>query len=406
MADRTGQSMPVTGEEIPELAPFDTLMTSFVEEQKVPGASLAVSHQGRLVYARGFGYSDVERQQPVQPTDLFRIASVSKPITAVAVMQLVEQGKLPLDDHVLARMNLPDEWRQQSKLDPRWEKITIRHCLQHRGGWDRAISFDPIGRPREIADTLGISFPVRPNDIIHYMLSQPLDFDPGNRTAYSNFGYLVLGRIIEVATGEPYEQYVQKQVFEKIGVTRPRLGHALENLRAKGEVRYYDPGNHTAPAIFPPQIGQTVPVQYGAENLDGYAAHGGWIASAVDLVKFADAFHNPSCCKLLSESSIKTMWERPDGLAGFDESGRPRDSYYGCGWSVRPMTEGKANQWHHGRITGTSTLLVRRYDGITWAILFNSHVNRNGEALASLIDGPLHQAANQVATWPSRELTI
>src|SRR5262249_15197351 len=147
-ADRAQQSIlvgiekriVVTGAAIPGLEPFDTLMTSFVEENKVQGASLAVTRNGQLMYARGFGHADVKNSQPVQPDALFRIASVSKPLTAVAIMQLVAQKKLKLDDKVMDRMKLTPFLAPGARPDPRWKQITVRQCLQHTGGRDTGKS--------------------------------------------------------------------------------------------------------------------------------------------------------------------------------------------------------------------------------------------------------------------------
>src|SRR5262249_9005879 len=144
------KKMPATGKAHADLASFDRLMESFVEQHKVPGAALAVARHGRLIYARGFGWADVEKQEPVEPAALFRIASISKPITAVAVMQLVEQGKLGLDDKILDRVKLQPHLEPGAKFDERWNQITLRHLLQHRGGLDRDKSFDPIGKVWEI----------------------------------------------------------------------------------------------------------------------------------------------------------------------------------------------------------------------------------------------------------------
>src|SRR5215813_12315238 len=183
--------LATSGSAHPELASFDELMTTFVKEQQVPGAGLAVTKDSRLVYARGFGLADRQRQQAVEPTALFRIASLSKPITAVAVLQLVERTKLTLDAKVWDVLKLPEP------SDTRWKQVTILHLLQHTGGWDRDKSFDPMFRSVFIAQMLNVSPPAEPQHIIRYMLGQPLDFDPGSRYAYSNFGYCILGRVIE-----------------------------------------------------------------------------------------------------------------------------------------------------------------------------------------------------------------
>jgi N-acyl-D-amino-acid deacylase len=397
-------NLPVTGAANPDLEPFDRLMTSFLEQNEVPGAALAVTHASKLVYARGFGCADVEKNEPVQPGALFRIASVSKPITAVAVMQLVERQKLKLDDKVVDLMKLAPFVAPGANVDARWKQITVRHCLQHTGGWDRAKSFDPIGRPWQIAKALDIRPPITPAHIVRYMMGQPLDFDPGERYAYSNLGYLVLGRIIEATTGENYEAYVKREVLGPLGVTTARLGRALFENRVEGEVRYYDAKKRTGPALYPPRLGQKVPLQYGAENFEAFEAHGGWIASALELVRFAAAFDDPRTCRILGAQVIEDMWARPEGAAGREPDGKLKPTFYGCGWSVRPIgTTGKCNTWHTGFIAGTESLLVRRWDGLNWAVLFNTHHNPDGKSLAGLIDGRLHEAADTVKAWPDTD---
>ncbi|HEV3022184.1 MAG TPA: serine hydrolase domain-containing protein, partial [Pirellulales bacterium] len=214
-------------------------MTTFVERNKVPGAALAVTHRGQLVYARGFGYADGAKE-PVKPASLFRIASISKPITAVAVLQLIEHGKLHFDDKVVERMKLSPHLDGDASMDERWREITVRHCLQHTGGWDRDKSGDPIGRPLEIARALGVPPPARPVDIVRFMMGKPLDFAPGSKEVYSNLGYLVLGRIIEAVAAETYERYVEKEVLSPLGIKAAQLGRTLPANRAQGEVSYFD----------------------------------------------------------------------------------------------------------------------------------------------------------------------
>ncbi|MCA9114512.1 MAG: beta-lactamase family protein [Planctomycetaceae bacterium] len=398
------EELPVTGVAQADLEPFDRLMASFVEEHNVPGAALAVTQRGRLVYARGFGFADVEQKQPVQPASLFRIASISKPLTAVAIMQLVERNKLQLDDSVLPLMQLEPLLPAGSTPDSRWEQITIPQCLQHTGGWDRSITPDPIGRAWEIAAALGIQPPVTPAHIVRYMMGQPLDFDPGERYAYSNLGYLILGRIIEAVTGQTYEAHVKQMVARPLGIRTLQLGRALMENRAEGEVRYYDSEQRTGKSLYPPLVGQEVPRPYGGDNLEAYEAHGGWIASVVDLVRFAAAFDDPARCPLLGAAAIREMWTPPEGAAGHEDDGSPKAVYYGCGWNVRPVgTTGKSNNWHAGFIPGSESLLVRRWDGLNWAVLFNTHRNHTGKSLASQIDGRLHEAADQVKAWPETD---
>jgi N-acyl-D-amino-acid deacylase len=393
--------IPATGEEDRRLRSFDDLMTSFLDEHAVPGAALAVARQGELVYARGFGYADVVRKIPVQPQALFRIASISKPFTGVTVLQLAEQGKLSLDDRVRDHVRLAPYLEPGAKVDPRWSKITLLQLLQHTGGWDRDKSFDPIGIPWDIAKALHIRPPVRPAHIIRYMLGKPLDFDPGTRYAYSNLGYLLLGRVIEAVTRQPYEPAVRKGVLAPLGITAMQLGRALPEDRPRSEVKYYDAGKRTSACLYGRRFGEQVPLPDGGDNLEGYEAHGGWIASAVDLVCFASAFNDPAKCPLLKEASIATMWAPPKGDPGHTSDGKPREVYYGCGWNVRPIgNEGKVNAWHTGLIGGTSTLLVHRFDNLAWAVLFNTDRDGKGKVLSGVIDPLVHDATAAVRSWP------
>ncbi|HVS40383.1 MAG TPA: serine hydrolase domain-containing protein [Gemmataceae bacterium] len=390
--DQPDDELPITGKADPRLAAFDRLMTDFIKKNRLPGGALAVAKNGRIVYARGFGYADVDEMEPVQPDSLFRIASISKPFTAVAILQLVERGKLDLDDKVFDVLELRAPRGAKGKFDKRWKDVTILELLQHRGGWDRDKSFDPMFRSPTICKELDVDPPADQDAIICYMLRQPLDFDPGERYAYSNFGYCLLGRVVEKVSESGYEGYVKKEILAPLGIEQMRLGKTLLKDRAPGEVHYYDKGD--APAVMGPRLGKRVPEPYGAWCLEAMDSHGGWIASAPDLARFASAFNDPKTCKILSEKSIATMFARPPGAADRDEEG-----YYGCGWWVGSTDEGAADAWHSGSLPGTSTLLVHRRDGLTWAVLFNSRQGKGGQP-ANLVDPLLRDAADAVNHWP------
>jgi|688.fasta_scaffold01868_7 CubicO group peptidase (beta-lactamase class C family) len=399
---RWPQEIPTSGTVVEKLLPFDELMLKILHQHQVPGAALAVAQEGEIIYCRGFGWSDRESQKPVQPHSVFRIASVSKPITSMAILRLMEQQKLTLDEPILPRL-----WKlfpeSPAIADRRWENITVRHCLQHRGGWDRNISFDPISRPKQIAQTLGIESPVRPRDIIQYMISTPLDFEPGLRAAYSNFGYLVLGCLIEQASEDRYENYVLQTILRPLGCVHSQLGRARRADQSDEEVTYYDRQQRRQTSLYPQDQGAEVDLPYGAENFEAFEAHGGWISTTSDLLKFASLLvplKNQE--KVLSQDSISFIAERPPGAAGFDEEKKPRATYHGLGWMVRPILNRKrsgpatalsANLWHAGFIAGTEALLVHRYDQLQWCVLFNSQSSPTGQSLVQIIDPLLHQAA-------------
>ncbi|MGD9645401.1 MAG: serine hydrolase domain-containing protein [Pirellulales bacterium] len=387
--------IPITGVERPELTSFDNAMLDFLREEKGVGASLAITKDGRLVYARGFGYADRDSGCPVEPHALFRIASLSKAVTGAAIVRLIERGRLGMYDRICDVLDICKIY------DERWRYITIAQLLDHTGGWDRDQSYDAMFRAVEIAESLKVPPPAMPPEVIRFMARQPLDFDPGSRSAYSNFGYSLLGRVVERLTREKYDEFVCREVLAPLGISRMRLGATLPAGRADDEVCYYDSDDETGPAVMGDEIGAQVPLPYGVWCLEAMDAHGGWIASAVDMVRFAAAFDDPQRCPILRDESVRLMFTRPAGPAGYDAEGKPKDAYYACGWNVRPVgDDGKFNAWHTGSLAGTSTLLVRRHDGVNWAVLFNTRDGASGQRMSAGADRLLHRVANKVTAWP------
>jgi N-acyl-D-amino-acid deacylase len=390
-----------SGEDDERFASYDRLMHEFMKVHRVPGASIAVTDQGRVVFARGYGYADIAAKEVVQPADLFRIASISKPITAVAILQLIEQKKLQLDDKVFGALDYEDDIKAAGdKFDSRLREITIRQLLEHRGGWDRNQSFDAMFQSVRFAKQVGGNAPADQTAVIKAMLSQKLDFDPGKRYAYSNFGYCLLGRVIEKVSGQDYADYVKEKVLAPIGITTMRIGATRLDGRAKNEVRYYQPG--TGKSVFEADLDQETPHPYGAWNLEAMDSHGAWIASAVDLAKFAAAFDDPDNCPILSRESIALMYRRPPGLAGHEKDGSTKDVFYSLGWSNRVLSGGRINHWHTGSLPGTAAILIRRHDGRNFVALLNSRVSPSANHLGRAIDSLLHKAADEVTDWPSK----
>lgn len=386
------QSIPVTGKAVPGLESFDQLMVEFLKEHGVNGASLAVSRKGELVYSRGFGYQDEAQQEKVRPTTRFRIASLSKPITAAAILSLVADESLSLDDKLTQFLGED----QLETLHDDLREITVRQLLHHRAGWDRNESYDPMFKTVMIGKELMAEGPADQGQIIEYMLQQPLDFSPGTKYAYSNFGYCLLGRIIEQVSGMSYEQYVQQVICRPLKIRSFELGETLQ--RAKRETRYHTRADKLVAGVVPGVLDQQVPWPYGGWCLENMDSHGGWIASAADLVRFADAYGDPGCLPFLNQALIDESFQRADPKS--DQA-----VHYGLGWSVRQLDSkdsAKINAWHTGSLSGTSTLLVRRHDGLTWAVLFNGRNGANGKTLSSSIDSLVHKAANKVKAWPGQ----
>ena len=393
------QSRSIAADKLPMAEAFDREVEQFMSARKVPGGAVAVVKDQRLVYARAYGWADREKQAPVKPDSLFRIASVTKPFTATAVLKLVESKGLDLDTPVTEFLPLKPVLVNGKTADPRWKRVTLRHCLHHTGGWDRDVSGDPMFRSLETARAVGVPAPANAQAIIRYMLGQPLDFDPGARYAYSNFGYCLLGRVIERLGSRPYEQFVREEVLAPMGIRRMRLGASLESGRIEGEVRYYTPDNSEGSSVFP-GLPAKVPEPYGSFCIEAMDAHGGWLASALDLARFAAILDTPGGNTCLKPDTRRILYEPPAPPASRNPDGSLAGHFYGCGWVVRPVgKEGPAGYWHNGSLPGTSTLLMRRLDGISWAVLFNQR-SESSSLPDKAIEPALNRAADAVERWP------
>jgi CubicO group peptidase (beta-lactamase class C family) len=266
--------------------PFRRAMLKYMGERHIKAGTIAVNREGKMIFQGGFGYADAARKRRVGIMDPFRIASVTKPITAAAVRTLVGEGKLSMDLKVFSYLGLNPP--PGKKPDPRLNRITVQHLLDHKGGWDREKSFDPMFRPLEIAAAVGGTGPAGPTDVIRYMMGQPLDFDPGARYCYSNFGFCVLGRVIEKASGQTYVEYIQKKILAPLGIKSVALGRSLPKDRNPREPIYIDPGRGRN--VVEPKSKEMVPAPDGTFYLEAMDSHGGLIASAPDLLRFLDAY--------------------------------------------------------------------------------------------------------------------
>jgi len=388
-----------TGASVPEMAVFDSQLSGLIAKWKVPGASLAIAKDGRLVFAHGYGLANVEAGQPVQPDSLFRIASVSKPFTAVGIMKLVEAGKLDLDARIYPILR--DLMPPQGQLaDERLRSITVRDLLHHGGGWDDH-AWDPIRYlmvPVAAADYFGMPSPPSPRMLIRYVYSNiPLDFAPGTKFAYSNFGYTLLGRVIEEISGLRYEAYIQQEVLAPSGIRRMVMSSDSPEAPMPGEVRYYDyPGAPLAPSIFP-EGPRFIPAPYDTDHrmMDAF---GGWAASAIDLVRFGEVFAGRRGAALLKPETVQSMIERPAALWPAGSS-----SWAGLGWMVQPAAGAGVFLWHNGEQQGTRALLVLWPNGISVAVLFNSCPERSDDFLNE-VSASLNNAIAGLQRWPAADL--
>jgi CubicO group peptidase (beta-lactamase class C family) len=202
-------------------------------------------------------------------------------------------------------------------------------------------------------------YPAGDSTLIRFSLRKGLNFRPGARFGYSNIGYLVLGKIIENVSGQSYERYVRSHVLHPISVYDMQLGSNLKKDRKPGEVEYVS-GYKTLSAYGSRRL---VPWQYGGFNLEAMNAHGGWIATAGDLVRIMEAVGGKSSVQLLAPNTISTMTRPSQRLMS-----------YAKGW----QTDGD-EIWHTGSLDGTAAIMGKTPDGYAWALLFNGRGNNSAK---------------------------
>ncbi len=352
-----------TGYYSPSLANFDVAMNNLLKNYDIPGGQLAITYKGRLVYSRGFGLADLSTNTAVCPDNIFRIASLSKQITAITIMHLYEQGRIGLNDTVFGANGILNDSIYQTVLDPRVYSITVKHLLSHQGGMTSS------------------SF---------YLKSQMLNFTPGTNALYSNVGFVFLGRVIEKITKQDYESYVRDTILAPIGIRDMRSGKSLLINRYPKEVRYYDdPSAPLVPSIFDSTV--LVPRQYGGTfSMESSKACGGWIASAQDL------------CKLMC--AVDKFSTRPDILlsATINTMATPIHSFlgnpYALGWFINTTSN---NWWHDGLLTGTMAYQARRNTEINYALLVNSSYSSGQYTALSNLVGTI---VPLITSWPAIDL--
>jgi N-acyl-D-amino-acid deacylase len=326
---------PITGEPVAAFQPLDEAIQRFMDLIPCTAATVAVSKDAKLLYSRGYGWRDARRQKPTQPDTLMRIASLSKPITAAAVRKLIGEGKLAPELEVFPYLGIRPYNGKEG--DRRLGQITVARLLEHKGGWDMERTFDPLFRTPQIEKALHLRGRASPRNVIEYMLAQPLQFDPGARYAYSNFGYCVLGRVLEKAAGKPFKAVLDSEILRPLKITDVKLGHSAARERDPREVWYPVADNH-----------------FSIEVMD---AHGGLIASAGALCRFMDSY-----------------W-----LGG--QARRPDDRFYFT---------------FFGSFPGTTAMARQRPDGINVAVLLNNRREKTYPEDDKLLQKTVDEALDRI----------
>lgn len=356
-----------------EAASMKSLLLDFMHGYQVPGLSLAMSYRGELKLIACAGFADRDRKEEVRPAHLFRIASVSKPITSVAIHKLIDQGLLEMDERIFGTgiLGFKQELAALGKENERrLRALTVRHLLEHTsGGWGNA-RHDPMFA----ADAIELEH----DALIRWTIgNRMLEHAPGEQYAYSNFGYCLLGRVIERKARLPYAQAVMRDVLGPCGISKQamQIGGCSADERLQNEVSY---------------VGQDENAYATTMNVRRMDSHGGWIANPTDLVRFAvhvDGFSTPE--DLLSSGSITEMVT--PSLVG---------QGYAKGWMVNKQN----NWWHTGSFNGSSSILVRTHDHHCWSMTVNTR-SRTKEYRHDL-DLLLWKMKRCVSVWGEHDLFV
>jgi D-alanyl-D-alanine carboxypeptidase len=319
----------------------DELVRSYMQKRQIPGLSLAVIKDGKMIKAQGYGLANLETQAPASPETVYKIGSISKPLLAAAILLLADEGKLGLDDKLPPYLpGTPEGWKE----------ITIRHLLSHTSGLiENPPGFSP--------------FRVKPDqEVIASLYPEPLLFPPGEKWSYSNAGYFVLGEIILRVTGKPWSSFMTERVFAPAGLAQTRT------TTATGIVRNRASGYHYS---WPDERWENAP------NWIAVRPSGAFLSTVLDLAKWDMILDSDA----VLNSSIRERMSTATKLA----NGEP--ARCGLGWYVDSWN-GHRRVHHSGGLPGFRADYERFIDDkLTVIVLFNEDSVADPEKIALKVAG-------------------
>jgi D-alanyl-D-alanine carboxypeptidase len=323
-----------------DIAAIDSKVTGFMSTYNIPGASLAVSKNGKLVYSKGYGKANTTTGELVTPAHRFRLASVSKTFTAAAILKLVQDGKLNLDAKVFGTGGVLANDYGTAPYNSNLLNITVRHLLQNvSGSWGAATGGDVIDQNpaysyKQLLDWI---INTRPNPSV-----------PGTVYDYSNVNFCIAGRIIEKLSGKTYINFIKEDIMAPVGGTQTDISGKTSAEKKANEVSYYGQGND-APFVYT--------IAFPRRDADG-----GLLTTAAELLKFVNAIDGFSTrADILNAGNITALTTPSSAYAG-----------YACGigiWNAE-------NVWYnYGSLPGTRTGFMRHNNGMCVSLLLNSRAD-------------------------------
>ncbi len=322
---------------------IDSYIEAQLKKQEIPGLALAVVRDGELEKSKGYGLADVELNVPATERSVFQWASMTKQFTATAIMLLAQDGKLKLDERIS---------RYYAKAPSAWSNVTVRHLLTHTSG---------IKNYTELPNFFGtLRKDYAPDEFIGLVTERPLGFAPGEKWAYSNTGYYLLGLVIEKASGQSYGEFLAARIFRPLAMETARVNHQFEIIpnRATG---YDNRSNQLWRSEF---MSPTQPFSAGA-----------LVGTVLDLAKWDAALYTE---KILPASALGEMWTPVKLNSG-------KTAPYGYGWQTGEI-RGHRYVGHGGDIHGFSSFILRLVqDKLTVIVLANT--GANPQAIATSVAG-------------------
>ena len=346
--------------EIPELEKMDARIMKFMTRWHIKGASLAITRNDSLLYAKGYGWADAEKGILMEPGHILRMASVSKLLTAAGIMVLQDRDSLSIKDTVFGPGGILDDpfFNELVKCDRNYTKITVEHLLRHQAGFRR----DPLFSSVDVKNQLCLDHAPTKEDHYGLVLSRRLRWVPGTSQKYSNFSYLLLSEIIEKVSGMPYEEFMKKEVLEPAGCFDMHIGGTYYGDKRPNEVRYY---THEGDGKYVEEYtgsGRMVERCYGGTNLPLLSGAGAWCASPAEISRFVASIDgDPGVEDIISHDSFLQMIEY------FDQN------TFSLGWNDTDPAKG----WNRtGTLAGTSALVRYYPDGECWIMITNTSTYR------------------------------
>lgn len=341
----------------PELHAMDSIMQRYLKRWEIHGAQLAISRHDSLLYARGFGYADKDRQIPMEPSYIMRMASVSKLVTATGIMKLRDMGKIRLSDKVFGPKGiLNDTFYVNSIRDKRYFDITVEQLLRHKAGFTNYAG-DAIFSTRYIMQQNHLTTPPDHRTLLRIVLRRHLGYTPGTAQRYCNIGYTLLSLIIEKRTGMSYENFMQRYVLNPAGCYDFHIAGNYLKDRRKNETVYY---MHSSSVPVPEfnNSGRMVVRCYGENDITTALGAGAWVASAAELCRLVASIDGDRTVPdVISPQAVKLMTQEMP------------DHQFSLGWNFTPRNR----PWiRTGSLVGTSALVLRYPDGECWVFITNT----------------------------------